>query len=112
MDSVLNLGLNDNVLEVLATKMPGGSRRFALDTYKRFLFMFGTAVLKVDKREYECALQRGKDRDGVTRENELSEEGLEWIVQEFKRIAPVPVKPWDQLWMALEGIYKSLYSRE
>ena len=106
MHSVLNVGLNDTIVERLA-EVPGASRRFALDTYQRFLKMFTCFVLSVDSKLLEEKIKLIKSIEGVENETELSEQGLEYLIEQFKSLCEVPSDPIEQLWLTLEKIYDS-----
>jgi pyruvate, orthophosphate dikinase len=106
MHSILNVGINDEIVEILA-EMPGANRKFALDTYQRFLQMFGCNVLQVDPKLYDDALKAQKIQEGVESETELSEEGLEHLVHIFKLIANVPQDPMTQFWMIIQKLYET-----
>ena len=111
MDSILNLGLNDETVEGFAREM--GDRRFALDSYRRFLQLFSKVALRVDYEPFEQVLHEAKERTGAASDAELSVEVLEEIVRRFKEIAasesavPFPMDAWDQLKMAVEAVFAS-----
>ncbi len=112
MDTVLNLGLNDETVEGLANSA-GGDRRFALDSYRRFIQMYGDVVLRVDHAAFEDILEGVKDTRGVSLDNELSVEDLEQIVSLFKEEVeretgqPFPQDPEAQLWGAIGAVFSS-----
>lgn len=106
MDSLLNIGINDQVCELLALT-PGGSRRFALDTYQQFLRVFGTRLLSVSPQTYQNILHLALSGEGVQTEGELSETGLQYLVDQYKRVASIPEDPMKQFWMAVKGILNS-----
>eukprot|EP01038_Epipyxis_sp_PR26KG_P012263 gene12263-16443_t len=108
MDTILNLGINDEVAIVLARFT--NNVRFAYDTYRRFLQMYGTVVLQVDKESYEYILQNAKNRRGVKSDSELTADDLKIIVEEFKALAKVPEDPWEQLRLAINAVFGSWYS--
>lgn len=107
MHSMLNVGINDEIVEYLA-EIPGGSRRFALDTYQRFLQMFGCYVLSSDPKLYDDAIKAQKSQEGVTSETDLSEQGMENLVRIFKLIANVPQDPMQQFWMIIQKLYDTM----
>lgn len=107
MHSVLNVGINDEIVEILAV-MPGANRRFALDTYQRFLHMFGCNVLEMDSKLYDDAVKAQKILEGVQSETDISEEGLEHLVHIFKLIANVPQDPMRQFWMVIQKLYETM----
>ena len=116
MDTVLNLGLNDDTVEGLA-KMTG-NRRFALDAYRRFIFMFGDVVLgiKPGKGE-ECyfhgILSEVKKREGFSQDTQLTEEHLEEIIARYKKMIedkygePFAQDPWMQLAYSIHAVFQS-----
>ncbi|WP_237153671.1 pyruvate, phosphate dikinase [Oryzibacter oryziterrae] len=111
MDTVLNLGLNDVTVEALARE--AGDERFALDSYRRFIQMYGDVVLGVGVHLFEDVLDDVKDREGYFADTELS--AAEWrdIIDEFKRLveqetgAPFPQDPVEQLWGAICAVFGS-----
>ena len=111
MDTVLNLGLNAEVVKGLAEKT--GDKRFAWDSYRRFIQMFGDVVLEVDHGLFEDALEDMKDRRGVYDDVELTGDDLEALVGEYLAIvlaetgAPFPQTPKDQLWGAIGAVFDS-----
>ena len=111
MDTILNVGLNDLIVERLAEKT--GNRRWAYDAYRRLLQMFGRIVMGVPGEKFEEVLRRYKEREGVKHDHELSAEALRSIVEEFKRIIrehtgkEFPQDPWRQIEMAIEAVFRS-----
>ena len=111
MDTVLNLGLNADVVQGLAEKT--GDKRFAWDSYRRFIQMFGDVVLEVDHGLFEDALEDMKDRRGVYDDVELTGDDLEALVGEYLAIvlsetgSPFPQTPKDQLWGAIGAVFDS-----
>eukprot|EP01041_Mallomonas_annulata_P009036 gene9036-18715_t len=105
MGTVLNLGINDEVAETLAilTNNP----KFAYDTYRRFIQMFGTSVLCIEEKYFQTALQDLKDKKGIKVESDFSAQDLFELIQDFKKIAPVPDDVWEQLYMAIEAGFAS-----
>ncbi|HZT98544.1 MAG TPA: PEP/pyruvate-binding domain-containing protein, partial [Ktedonobacteraceae bacterium] len=85
MDTVLNLGINDETVQGLVALT--GDERFAYDAYRRFIQMFSKIVLDVDPREYEQVLDQYKERAHVKTDAELSAADLKQLVGEFKQIA-------------------------
>lgn len=108
MDSVLNVGMNDDVWKhfILVT----GNPKFAHDLYRRFLQMYGCVVLKVPKESYLSIIDDEKAHDGVSLESHLSETSLENLVHKFKAITDVPSDPYEQLRRTIEAIFSSFYS--
>jgi len=84
MDTVLNLGLNDETLPALITLT--GNERFAWDAYRRFLQMFGDVVLGMEHEHFEAALQKVKDRRGAKLDTDLDADGMKQVVAEFKKV--------------------------
>jgi len=111
MDTILNLGLNDEVVESLAEET--GNRRFAYDAYRRLLEIFGRVVLKVPDEKFDEAFERCKEKVGVSKDVELPAEALTEIVKEFKEIIreaagiEFPQDPRKQLEMSVEAVFKS-----
>ena len=108
MDTILNLGMNDEVVDeiVLHTKSP----RFALDTYRRFLQMYGTVVLGIEDSRYENVIQKVKNENNYKSDLDLRASDLKRIVEEFKDIAAVPYEPAAQLKAAIEAVFDSWFS--
>lgn len=110
MDTVLNLGLNDETVKALAKA--SGSERFAYDSYRRFLQMFSDVVLGADLEEYEGALEAMKKAKGYKSDTDLTAEDLKELVAEYKEIGKklgkvVPQDPWDQLWAGIGAVFGS-----
>ncbi|HEX5235526.1 MAG TPA: pyruvate, phosphate dikinase [Silvibacterium sp.] len=111
MDTILNVGLNDACVEGLAEK--SGSRRFALDLYRRLIQMFGTIVLEVPKQEFDRALEAVKRAHRFANDSELSESPLEKTIEAFKQLVltrtgkPFPQEPREQLEMAVTAVFSS-----
>ena len=110
MDTVLNLGLNDETVKALAKA--SGSERFAYDSYRRFLQMFSDVVLGADIEEYEGALEAMKKAKGYKSDTDLTADDLKELVNEYKQIGQklgkvVPQDPWDQLWAGIGAVFGS-----
>ena len=111
MDTILNLGLNDETTIALAKK--NNNYRFAYDSYRRFIQMFSDVVMDVEKYKFEEVLTRVKNANGYEQDSELNEKDLFKIVEEFKAIYkkevgrefPMSVK--EQLMLAIEAVFKS-----
>jgi len=111
MDTILNLGLNDETTIALAKK--NNNYRFAYDSYRRFIQMFSDVVMDVEKYKFEEVLTRVKTANGYEQDSELNEKDLFNIVEEFKEIYkkevgrefPMSVK--EQLMLAIEAVFKS-----
>ncbi|MCC6457234.1 MAG: pyruvate, phosphate dikinase [Caldilineaceae bacterium] len=116
MDTVLNLGLNDETTEGLAALT--GERRFALDAYRRFIAMFGHIVMGVDSAKFDRVLERTKIHTQGGRDTDLSETQLEEVIEAYKRIIfaeqhgqPFPQDPHSQLRMAISAVFDSWMGR-
>jgi pyruvate, orthophosphate dikinase len=106
MDTVLNIGLDDDVVAGLATET--GDRPFALDTYRRLVQMFGSVVLGHKDELFEQVLNELRERRGVESDSELSADDLEEAIARFRRIAPgFPDDPTSQLHLAVEAVFRS-----
>ena len=111
MDTVLNLGLNDEVVEGLA-KLTNNDR-FAWDSYRRFIQMFGNVVMGIEHDEFEKILDAQKKKKGVTQDTELTTEDLKEVVKEYKKLykektgEDFPQNPVDQLWKAIDAVFGS-----
>ncbi|HEV7228998.1 pyruvate, phosphate dikinase [Brevundimonas sp.] len=111
MDTVLNLGLNDRTVEGLAAL--SGDRRFAFDSYRRFITMYSNVVLGLSHDDFEEVLDDHKDRLGVTVDTDLSAGDWEKVVGDYKRVvedrlgSPFPQDPHDQLWGAVGAVFAS-----
>lgn len=116
MDTVLNLGLNDETVEGLASLT--GDRRFALDAYRRFISMFGQIVMDVDSQKFTRVLERYKTQTVGGRDTDLTPEQLEEIISAYKLIIfsdrlgeAFPQDPYDQLRMAISAVFDSWMRR-
>ena len=111
MDTVLNLGLNDATVQGLAAK--SGDPRFAYDSYRRFIQMYGDVVLGVEHYYFEDILEMHKEDRGVTLDTELDADDLKLLVAAYKekveeeRGAPFPEDPKEQLWGAIGAVFGS-----
>ena len=111
MDTVLNLGLNDVSVGGLAKQTD--NPRFAYDSYRRFVQMFGKIVLDIDGERFEHALEELREQRGVDTDPELSAEDLEGLVDRFKAIVlaeagiEFPQDPKEQLRLAIEAVFRS-----
>ncbi len=111
MDTVLNLGLNDETVEVLAER--SGNARFAWDSYRRFIQMYGDVVMGVDHAKFEEALAMEREKYGVKHDNELSEEALKDLVNDYKKIIKesagelFPNDPFEQLRGSVDAVFRS-----
>ncbi len=117
MDTILNLGLNDEVAEGLAKKT--NNPRFAYDAYRRFVQMYGDVVLgmkpksKEDIDPFEAIIEKVKSQRGITLDNDLTTEELKQLVEEFKAAikertgVDFPNDPMEQLWGAICAVFDS-----
>ncbi|HEX7170932.1 MAG TPA: pyruvate, phosphate dikinase, partial [Rubrobacter sp.] len=111
MDTVLNLGLNDTAVEGLAHRTD--DERFARDSYRRFIQMFGEIVLGIDQDKFEDALDDLKSERGVEEDPDLSAGDLEGLIDTYKRIVeeeaerPFPEEPKEQLELAILAVFDS-----
>jgi len=111
MDTILNLGLNDDAVKGLAKRT--GDERFAYDSYRRFIQMFGEIVMGIPHRVFEELLDKKKKGKGVNLDYELDADALKELVEEYKAKVreltgkEFPQNPQEQLWMAIEAVFKS-----
>ncbi len=111
MDTVLNLGLNDNTVKGLANMT--GNERFAYDSYRRFVQMYGNVVLGIDGSNFEKIIEAKKEERGVEFDTELDVNDLKELVSEFKVYIKettnidFPEDPEDQLWKAITAVFGS-----
>jgi pyruvate,orthophosphate dikinase len=111
MDTVLNLGLNDETVQGLLAA--SGDARFAWDSYRRFIQMYGSVVLGVEHHRFEEIIETAKMDAGATEDTALSPEDWQRVVAEYKdmvqseRGAPFPMDPWEQLWGAIGAVFGS-----
>jgi len=111
MDTVLNLGLNDETVEALANK--SGDRRFAYDSYRRFITMYSDVVLGVGHEHFEELLDHHKERQGYSLDTDLSADDWADLVMRYKKRVKdelghdFPQDPHDQLWGAIGAVFGS-----
>ncbi|MEW5707030.1 MAG: pyruvate, phosphate dikinase [Actinomycetota bacterium] len=111
MDTVLNLGMNDDAVQGLAKQT--GDARFAYDSYRRFIQMFGKVVLRVEGDLFEEAINELKAKRGVKYDTDLTADDLKELVETFKGIVrkhagrDFPSDPKEQLILAIEAVFKS-----
>src|SRR6202451_4105442 len=111
MDTVLNLGLNDVTAVALAEK--SRDRRFALDSYRRFITMYANVVLGIEHHHFEEILDDHKDRHGYTLDTDLSADDWDTIIDRYKERVeeesgkPFPQDPHAQLWGAIGAVFGS-----
>ncbi len=111
MDTVLNLGLNDQT--VVALEKASGNPRFAWDSYRRFITMYSNVVLGVEHGLFEAELERAKERAGKHQDTDLTVDEWKVLVTAFKEIVrdetghPFPQEPMEQLWGAIRAVFES-----
>ena len=111
MDTILNLGLNEDVVNVLAKK--SGNPRWAWDCYRRFIQMFSDVVMEVGKKYFEKLIDQMKERKGVTYDVELTAEDLHELADQFKAEyknqlgKDFPSDPKEQLFEAIKAVFRS-----
>jgi len=111
MDTVLNLGLNDDTVQGLAAK--SGNERFAFDSYRRLVQMYGDVVMGVDGEHFEHAIDAIKDKRDVKLDTDLSVDDLKELIATFKSTIKektgldFPFDPMEQLWGGIEAVFKS-----
>lgn len=117
MDTVLNLGINDDAVEGLAKKT--GQDRFAWDSYRRFVQMYGDVVMdmkpasKEDVDPFEEIIESMKEKKGIENDTDLTTDDLKELVVQFKKAVKektgkdFPTNPWDQLWGAIMAVFDS-----
>jgi pyruvate,orthophosphate dikinase len=111
MDTVLNLGLNDETLQGILELTK--DERFAYDAYRRFIMMFGDIVMGIERHKFEEIFDKAKEEAGVTEDTALSADALKEIVKKFKALVKAetgqdfPADPKKQLMMAVEAVFKS-----
>ncbi len=111
MDTVLNLGLNDKTVLGLAKK--SGDERFAYDSYRRFIQMYGQVVLGVEHHHFEDVIENQKLESGVTLDTQLKAEDWKEVISAYKALVerelgkPFPQEPQEQLWGAIGAVFGS-----
>ncbi|HUX44797.1 MAG TPA: pyruvate, phosphate dikinase [Terracidiphilus sp.] len=111
MDTILNLGLNDQAVEALAKR--SNNPRFAYDSYRRLIQMFGDVVLDIPKKRFEHIFDAIKEREKVKYDYEISPKALKDIITEYKKLVKketgkeFPQSPMDQLVQARDAVFRS-----
>ena len=111
MDTILNLGLNEEVVEALAKK--SGNPRWAWDCYRRFIQMFSDVVMEVGKKYFEVLIDQMKEKKGVTQDVDLTAEDLKELANQFKAEykskigSDFPSDPKEQLMAAVKAVFRS-----
>ncbi len=120
MDTVLNIGLNDTAVVGLAKK--SGKEKFAWDSYRRFVQMYGDVVMKVpeksniDTNPFEVIIEELKEERGIVSDQEFTIDDLKLIVAKFKKMIfevtgeKFPDDPWEQLWNGIMAVFESWYT--
>ncbi len=113
MDTVLNLGLNETTMQALINKT--GNERFVYDAYRRFITMFGSIVMGIERQYFEKALEKMKAKKGVQLDTDLTSDDLKELVKEFKAIyksetgTDFPDNPLEQLKLAINAVFGSWF---
>ncbi|HTV54199.1 MAG TPA: pyruvate, phosphate dikinase [Terriglobia bacterium] len=111
MDTILNLGMNDTVVDAVARKAK--NPRFAYDSYRRFIQMFGNVVQEISKGEFDHIFDAQKKKQGFKLDTDLEPEDLKKIIAGYKQLirkktrSDFPQKPREQLKMAVEAVFRS-----
>ena len=116
MNTILNLGMNDDTVKIVAEQ--SGNEKFAYDSYRRFIQMYGDVVMGVEAEEnehdpFELVLDRVKESNGYALDTDFTAEDLKGIVEEFKAVVrdkagkDFPTNPWEQLWGAVCAVFDS-----
>ena len=111
MDTILNLGLNEDVVETLSAK--SGNPRWAWDCYRRFIQMYSDVVMEVGKKYFEQLIDKMKEEKGVTLDVELTADDLKTLANQFKAEykdkigTDFPSDPVEQLWGAIKAVFRS-----
>lgn len=111
MDTVLNLGLNEETVAGLAKK--SGNERFAWDSYRRFIQMYSNVVLDCDHHDFEDIMDTYKRDNGVYQDTDITADGWKEIVSQYKALVleekgkPFPSDPYEQLWGAIGAVFQS-----
>ncbi len=113
MDTILNLGLNDETVEGLAKA--SNNPKFAYDSYRRFIQMYSDTAMGVDIHKFEAVLDRVREENGYKHDNEMTVEQLKEVIAEYKKIGiaegkPVPQDVYEQLWGAIGAVFGSWMS--
>ena len=114
MDTILNLGLNDQIAEVFAAR--AGNPRWAYDSHRRFIQMFGNVVLEIPKEEFERIFDGRKKKRGLKLDTQLTAEDLKEVIAGYKKLVRAktrkdfPQDPREQFAMAVEAVFRSWYN--
>lgn len=111
MDTVLNLGLNDKTVEGLVKK--SGDERFAWDSYRRFIQMYGDVVMGLEHHDFEDIMEQHKRDMDITEDTDITADGWKQVVAQYKEMVkrelgrPFPEDPHEQLWGAVGAVFQS-----
>jgi pyruvate,orthophosphate dikinase len=111
MDTILDLGLNDETLQGLIAAT--GDARFGYDSWRRFIMMFGDIVLEIERRKFNAIFQEAKGRAGVATDAEMPADALREVAERFRALvkeetgSPFPDDPMRQLELAIEAVFRS-----
>src|SRR5438270_340830 len=111
MDTILNLGLNDKSVDALATR--SNNARFAADSYRRLIQMFGNVVLDIEKKEFDDVFDAKKKQKKAKLDTDLDAKALKEVIEEYKKVVKkhakrdFPQDPHDQLVMARDAVFRS-----
>ncbi|UTW45715.1 pyruvate, phosphate dikinase [bacterium SCSIO 12696] len=108
MNTILNLGLNDDIAAGLAKKT--ANPRFAYDCYRRFIQMFGDVVLGVDGEKFEHEIEAYKKAHGKAQDVDMTAEDWQAVINTFKTLVDFPQDPYEQLRLAIEAVFLSWYT--
>ncbi|MGC8628692.1 MAG: pyruvate, phosphate dikinase [Candidatus Micrarchaeia archaeon] len=115
MDTVLNLGINDKIAEALAKKT--GDERFAYDTYRRFIQLFGKIVLGIDGAKFDAIIEKVKEERGAKTDLEVDAAGWKEVVERYKKLIKdetgkeLPQDPTEQLLQAVGAVFNSWWNK-
>ncbi len=111
MDTVLNLGINPTVVKALIKK--SGNPRFAWDSYRRFMQMFGDVVMGVPHHDFEAALEEVKVAKGAENDTDLTADDMKLVVDKFREVykkaigSDFPIEPREQMFLAINAVFSS-----
>jgi len=111
MDTILNLGINDTTVQGLAEK--SNNPRFAWDSYRRFIQLFGKVVFGIDDKKFEDVLENAKKNQAVQADSALNEKALRCVVSDYRKICerhtgkPFPTDPFEQLELSIKAVFSS-----
>ena len=114
MDTILNLGMNDTVVEVISQK--SGNPRFAYDSYRRFIQMFGNVVMEIPKEKFEHVFDGQKKKKKTKLDTDLTADDLKAVIADYKKVVrkeagkDFPQDPQVQFNMAIEAVFRSWYN--